>query len=372
MNNISKDEKIVASPFLLPVVIDGRFYLRELIKYKDYDICLLNKINRICSKEQLSYFPEKEVDFLFANKLIDYEGSKWRINVEDIEIVAIEVSSVCNWACEYCPNKYVNKAKNSIMDMDLFEKIIDIVSKNNIKNVTFNAYNEPSCEPYFEERINLIKKYKLNLLLFTNGSGLNLDRLAKMKELGIIKQITFNFPTIIKSDFVRITGYTDYDKIVLNIQEALKLGLSVNISVQGSRKDVIVNAVAIREKFKEFGQFEIVGNTTDRAGKLENKYNKKIYIKEKKLFGGCNSVLRYLNVDILGNLFICCNDYDKRYIWGNILNGELKEIINSPQIIDIRKKIFGYKEADKNFICRKCNYMKMAQQLWKAFERRER
>lgn len=54
---------------------------------------------------------------------------------------------------------------------------------------------------------------------------------------------------------------------------------------------------------------------------------------------------------------LCDMDYLKQNQYGNIRDAQLLDIVNSPQSLLLRDKVFGYRDVPSDFICKKCQRM---------------
>lgn len=288
-----------------------------------------------------------------------YSGDyRKRWNDVNLTSVEIETSTVCNWNCRYCPVSSDPKPRK-FMSMELFNQIIEKAAKHNtIEFVTLNSYNEPTIDPDFEERIKSLATTHLKLSLFTNGSALNEGKIKLLKETNIIRNITFNLPTLNENRFRELTGWKNVNLIRRNIECAINADLKVDLAVQGTEIDLAQNLQSIKQTYEPLiGSTIIPWGTGDRAGLVNNEFSKNILIKDKRLFG-CRLLLHQLHVSVDGDCFICCEDYHQEEKFANIKDGDIKDIIANDKAVLLRKYVFGKEEAPADFICRRCIYMK--------------
>ncbi|MDD4492810.1 MAG: radical SAM protein [Eubacteriales bacterium] len=309
----------------------------------------------------LSSFTKDNLENLITHNVLVADDKKWNIN--EVECIDIEISTTCNWKCDYCPNKYYEK-ENLTMSMDLFNDILKKIKKfKNIKYITLNTYNEPSIDKFFIERIELIKKYDFKIILFTNTTGLNIEKINVLEKSKCIERIWITLPSLNEYEFERLTGSNMYNLVINNINELIKRKFKIDFSIQGPKNLKEENVKKIRENYYKILNHEIeTWETTDRAGILKTPYYMNIDIKDDFLHG-CTTYLNHLNINVKGEAFLCCNDYFQSNIYGNIKNVSIYEILNSKEAIKLRKIIFGNEKADKNFICRKCNVMQISKHL---------
>lgn len=359
--------KIQKSPYLIvlkDIYNTNKSVLRDLLMHRDFDIdCfeLLNNLqNPVQYESAVSMYGKERIDYMLANNLLLDAQDIWlRTNIDSLEI---EICSNCNWRCQYCPVSNQPKPART-MPMELFREITDKAAEDgNIKYVTFNSYNEPLLDKYFFERADYLSKTNIKLRLHTNGSLLTKETLDALKSLGVLEFICFNIPSIDKIEFKRMTGSSALEKVMQNIDYAFEIGLPAEFSVQGTREELKRNLKPIQCRYKDYVKDITPWGTYDRAGLLKNKYAQNIYIAG-KLFGGCHSVLNWLNISVDGDCFICSNDYYQKYAWANIRDGSIKDICNSPKAVELRRYIFGDLLPGEDFMCRRCVTMKRAKLL---------
>lgn len=292
---------------------------------------------------------ERFKEFLKAQILLSTD-ELWNIN--QIENIEIEVNTNCNWKCDYCP-VHIDPLKKQVMPMDLFSEIIRKATEyGNIKNISLSAYNEPLLDPYFFERLTIIKEAGFRLILHTNGSTLSEEKIKRLKECGVVEVIHFNFPHLNKQKFEKITGSKLYEKVVRNIDLAIEAGLNVEFSIQ-KVPGYEENIKEMNERYSSrIGKVITAWDTVDRAGLLKNQYAQHIY--NNRRLGGCKRFLKWMSIGVEGDAYICCHDYYKKNIYGNIRDGSLADILSSEKAQKMRKIIFGGNIPSDQFICNKC------------------
>ncbi|MCX8131604.1 MAG: radical SAM protein [Clostridia bacterium] len=355
------------SPYLMvlkDIFNKNKSMVRDFLYNKDHDIRYLS-ILKDCHtpkdyNQLINCSSKKDIDYLINNKLIISIEDTWKLtNIENVEI---EICAHCNWRCEYCPVSTQPKPPKK-MSMDLFKQTIDkAVRHKTIKNVTFCFCNEPTLDKFFLERVKYLTTTDLKLRLHTNGSNLSKDMMNYLKETDVLAFVCFNLPSVVQDEFEKMTRYSNLDKVLRNIDYALGIGLPVTFSIQGTKKELEHNLPHIQQRFKE--KFNKINSweTFDRAGLLDNRYCQNVNING-KLYGGCNWILNWLNVSVNGECYLCYNDYHQNYVLGNIADGEIEDILLTEKAISLRQYVFGKKEPDKDFICRKCITMKRAKLL---------
>jgi len=283
--------------------------------------------------------------------------------------VDIEVSTHCNWKCEYCPNRSFSQAE-AYMGLQLFENIVQkLKDYGKTEYVTLNAFNEPTLDPYFFERLRILQQACIKLVLMTNGSYLDKKKADALKESNIIEVLWFNLPSVDSDVFRQMTGWHDFETVIKNIDYCIDIGLNVRFAVQGKTSNIGSDLQSIKEKYQNRVRQPIEKwETTDRAGLLDNEYNLGVNIPSPYMFG-CPTALHNLCIGIGGEIMACFNDYHKEFVIGNINDGTIEEIATSPGVIRHKQKVFGVIPVEPGFICRKCIRMKSAKLLSRYMSR---
>ncbi len=296
-------------------------------------------------------YPREMIDSAINLKFLLKHDEVWKTT--EICFAEIEIGTTCNWNCYFCPQS-IKKAKNQIMEMTLFKEIVDkIVDYKKIRDVSFSSYNEPTLDPYFLERADYIKQCGLKLCLYTNGSGLDSEKLITLKKMGVIKEIYFNLPSLDSERFRQITGYTKQDHTLDMIQQAKDIGFALSLSVQSLTKEKKRDLKSIQDQWPDIPIS--AWPTLDRPRMLEGKPFKN---RGNITFKGCFHIMRSLCIDVKGRIFLCCNDYQKVSSFDNVTNKSISDIIEGEAMQKQRQIVFGAHQADERFICHCCDVMK--------------
>jgi Fe-S oxidoreductase len=299
-------------------------------------------------------YGEEIINFLCVKKLLLPVDKVWEQN--NIRLVELECTTFCNYKCEYCTIPVIPR-DHCVMDMILFERIIEKVLRHpSIQWISLNNYGEPSIDPLLMERLDVIAQTDLQMVFNTNGSRLEpfLDRLRCMKKN--IYHLNFNIPSIDRDEYHQITG-GDLMMVLKNVKKANDLGITTKIIVNGTPDEVERKYIKFLHMFQAYENVEVYKwKTNDRSGILSNKYWQNV--KNSYPLTGCRNLVNYLFIDGKGDLFLCCNDYNKKFVYNNIKNGEIRDLLHSPKLIEWKKIIFGNKNGSKEFICMHCAEMR--------------
>lgn len=363
----SGPSRVVTSPYLRyarRIVWDGfadRLWTDFELPAADPDqiLALLDRCRSPTSLDELRHdaVARPWLDSLVERSwLVDPEGVWRRFNVRHLEI---EATAHCNWRCRCCPVALDPKPK-ATMPMELFERIVEqAVELGTVVDATLNSYNEPTLDPFFTARAQTLAEAGLGLRLHSNGSALTDEKLETLAKLGNTKVIVFNFPSLDPERFATLTGARTYRQSRRAVERALELGLPVRFSVNGTAAEQAENLPAIRSAYEAFvGEIE-AWPTGNRIGLLSG------YGDDTPVEGplsGCHLVVNWVHFSVTGDLFICCEDYYQKGVYGNIRDGSLRSILESPAAQAMRRKVFGAEDAPEDYICRRCDTMRSRQE----------
>jgi MoaA/NifB/PqqE/SkfB family radical SAM enzyme len=346
-------------PYLDEVPEDAKFGVINL----DRTVIWRNDIKELHVLEftaPKAYSVDELIRKFSKNIVEDLQRFGWLKKTEDLckeyycRSVQIEITSHCNSACKYCPVS-IDPKPIAVMSMDIFSEIIKKVSVHKtIRYVTFHFFNEPTLDPYFEERLKILRKYNMKLALYTNGSALIPKKIDALRKAEVVYTIIVNFPSLDKDEFSALTQSKAYDQCIKNIEYLSKSKLPIKIAVNGKGENSYKRTKKLRDKYAFLGIDVFQTNTCDRAGTLNSTpYGQKIYIDSK--LSGCCWPVNHPHFAVNGDIFLCCNDYYQTERFGNIKNGSLHEIMTTDEAVDVRRKVFGVIDAPENFVCRRCH-----------------
>ena len=73
---------------------------------------------------------------------------------------------------------------------------------------------------------------------------------------------------------------------------------------------------------------------------------------------GCDHVgsrpLQHLHITPRGQCVLCCEDYDERYIVGDLTTNTVAEVLEGTELATMRKWVYGIEDAPDDFMCRDC------------------
>lgn len=279
--------------------------------------------------------------------------------------VDIETCRQCNARCQFCPQSVSPKTRG-VMPMDLFSLVLSRLEGTTPEWVAFNHYGEPLVDPFFRQRMELLRERNFPLALFTNGTLLKDAVIDFLAEGGVYK-IVFNFPSLEPSEWCQLMQMTEqsYWKARRAIEYSLKtvsnLPQGISISVNGVTDTQATRAEAIREYFSTFGEVKVRTEVSNsRAGAIQNELVQISSHSTWERHGGCDRITRHLHVSSEGKVFLCCQDYDQNVVLGDLTQESISTIMTGPLARQLRAEIFGLAPMQSGRLCLNCHELRQS------------
>ncbi|WP_111976369.1 radical SAM/SPASM domain-containing protein [Algibacillus agarilyticus] len=284
-----------------------------------------------------------------------------------LRYVSLESHSSCNQACYFCPVS-VAPRKPVVMDMNLYRNIIEQLAnyRSTLDAVFMNQYNEPSIDKHFIQQVDLIKQHGLVPAVLSNGSGLTPRKVEQLLKVGGLGLLTINLSTLDQQQYIEDRGKNHLTQVIKNIDYMQNKRVAGIMKIVVLGQDDLIhesNYRAIKEKYKD-SLFEVEQHTaSDRAHYFDNENGGQLHHKSLR---GCEQMgsrtLNHLHITAEGKCVICCQDYDEKYVIGNLTSQSVADVLHSEKFEQIRRWTDGVDEAPDDYICRKCSFAKTGEQ----------
>lgn len=275
-----------------------------------------------------------------------------------LKIVSLELMTRCNQKCYFCPVSIAPREDHD-MPEELFERIVgELTAFKTIEAVFLQSYNEPTLDRRFVEHCQALYRAGLPVAVLSNASGLTPAKVDALIESAPLRYLCINLSTLDRDRYVADRG-ADHLAVVLRNLDYLKdkpLAREMNLAVLGKGDDVHqADHAAIRDYFAG-SRFNIRYDVVmDRAGWLDVGMKPAERIRR---LGGCDNIgsrpLQHLHITPHGKCVLCCEDYDERYVAGDLTDSTIAEVLGGPELARYRRWTYGIEEAPDDFICRNC------------------
>jgi hypothetical protein len=276
-----------------------------------------------------------------------------------LKIVSLETMTSCNQKCYFCPVSIAPRADYS-MPMEFFEAVVDQLSayRATIESVFLQSYNEPTLDRRFVEQCRTLFAADLPVAVLSNGTGLTPQKVDALVESGPLRYICINLSTLDRERYLKDRGEDHVALVLRNLDYAGQRHLADSMSIVALGIGDEAHGRDFEEIRARFAgtRFDVQYHVVmDRAGWLD------IGLKppeKKQHLAGCNNVgsrpLQHLHITPRGKCVLCCEDYDERYVVGDLNLNSIDEILRGEEIVRLRRWIYGLEEAPADFICRNC------------------
>jgi|TARA_R110000824_G_scaffold15267_1_gene64367 radical SAM protein with 4Fe4S-binding SPASM domain len=272
------------------------------------------------------------------------------MNPTSFRIAQIENNTNCNWRCWFCQNAHYDVPKTQYMDLDFFRHILreirSVYTPRELNVISFSVYNEPTLDPTFKEKLQIMTDMGFNYWFLSNGSGMTKELVDFLIEYPQnIYDVRLNIPTMDEDDWKAITGttvkmmYKQYYELCYFFERTDRLNFPITVMVNGDGSDSHKKTfLSVYEKFKRFNNLHVsMTGLVDRAEMLKGVKTDKqsmphssVDYKGKTLTCGMN-YFNNLYFGIEGNVYFCCHDYFQKYSFGSVKDKPLKELIQSDE-----------------------------------------
>lgn len=286
--------------------------------------------------------------------VLEREDGKFKLKRVDIETV-----SHCNAKCLYCPQS-IHKRPKGIMSNDFFREILKRLEHEKPDWIATAHFGEPLLDPGFEKKVEMLSNHDHRYLFFTNASLLTKERLSFLATQNIHSAF-FNFPSLNKSEWAYFMQLPEKQfnmakngiaKFANMLDGKLE---EIGIVVNGITENQVQRVEKIKKYFQDYGNIRVLKcESNSRAGAIKNNMVTQ-YVNDQKYFYGCDYPVSELNITINGDCILCCHDYYREIVLGNIMSKSIREITQSETANYLRAEIFGQRPMRKKLLCRMCD-----------------
>lgn len=272
------------------------------------------------------------------------------------EIISIELSTICNAKCKFCPHSQIkskDKKRDLIMSDTVFDKIISGCKGHpELKMIKATLYCEPFVTPNLFERLRKIRSElpRVKIKLISNGAALTKEKADTLIKEFLCDEINFSMDAAEKKTFENFKSIS-WEKVVRNINYFVLKNKEC-----GHKIKTIASFVHTEENQGQLNKFkQMWGNKIDEfhIGTEVGLNRRRDYIKEDtNLY--CFQPFYRLNFLSDGRAVMCCADAFGEVIVGDIKKNTVSEIWNGKVFKNIR---FLHLKGRKREIplCNKCN-----------------
>jgi MoaA/NifB/PqqE/SkfB family radical SAM enzyme len=291
--------------------------------------------------------------------------------------IQIQTTSCCNATCIMCPYpESWHKKHPGIMTDAIFSRIIGQIRSLEIDKICPYLQNDPFMDKKIFSRIKeIIERISFKVLeISTNANSMdhgNSELLADIFK-NVSHDIWLSFHGVDSLTYENIMGL-NFDRCLEHIIHLLKVAqdIPLNIAIVGAGKPLNKK---LRHEFNfsksdylEFWERIFRENNIrkrprvvyfkyhDRAGTIQrNSINMKKIIRQDLTQFYCPRVDQWLHFLYNGELVLCCDDYHREQVFGNIRTSDLDEILRGAKYQRLKAQVLGQIPSSPDFICKRC------------------
>lgn len=296
--------------------------------------------------------------------------------------IQIQTTSRCQGRCIICPYSTSWHAKNpGDMDDRTFEIIIDQIKDIPTGKICPYLENEPLMDPKLFERIRIIRDTCTYGLIEVATNALLLDDERGRKLIDLLAEypheIWISFHGADKESYETVMRLP-FEKTVSNVLSFLKLcdemAPQMQVIVRGtglpklSRWESVRSAKFFGETaYRKFWEDALRAHNIQLRPRIDffRYHDRAANVKDPRLNFrkkprrdlasiNCCRVHGWLHFLYNGDLILCCMDYHRETVFGNIREESLDQILKGPCFTELSAQARGQAPSPDDFICRRC------------------
>ena len=276
--------------------------------------------------------------------------------MENYYAIEVEVTNFCNAKCVFCANDKLAREKG-FLNLKDFEKFILFQEKirtnnffyninKNYPRITFCGLGEPLLHPEIAKLVKCAAEHDFYTQLVTNGELLNKKKLEELCEAGL-REIAISLHSLNEVNYNQITGIR-LATVKDNLMECKEVFKKNKIKVS------IWRIYHPDKRFRDTNDEKIYCDFLKQCG-IENAqilgpsepWSRDGIVKDTAcdIVGDypfwCNKIPFTFNIDLKGNVVICCNDYNRETVdLGNVFDEDFDfDLMKKKKDIYIKKKV---------------------------------
>ncbi len=263
--------------------------------------------------------------------------------------IYIEITNICNLSCSFCPTTNRTQQFMSVQDFDKIATQAALYTK----YIYLHIKGEPLLHPQLQEILNICHKLNLSVNLTTNGT-LIAPRQQLLLSSPALRQIN-----------ISLHGYTpkthgvfaDWLSDIITFAKAASIANKYTVFRFWTASEITDNAIQILQQ--TFGATLTLNNRTKLNDNIFASFDSEfawpnINAEIIGVRGTCYGTRSMLGILVDGSVVPCCLDNNGDCIFGNVLQQNLDDILQSTKIKEISQ---GFKDGKiTHNLCMRCGY----------------
>lgn len=281
------------------------------------------------------------------------------VAVKPPKYLKIETTNACQAKCVYCPRDEMTR-KIGIMELPLFQKIVDDAVAMGIPSLHVQNYGEPLLDKGLVEKVRYAKQRGMpHVTFFTNGALLEEEISRQLIDAGL-DEINVSLDPGTKEMHDRIRLHLFHDDIVRNLETLIR----VRRELQAPRPKVTIASVIHAENRGAIDDFIARWSPGVDEMHFQDEHTWGHATEELTRRTAYPCLRLWLTLTVLwdGRVSMCCVDFDGQYVLGNVRQHRLQEIWNNEAYRTLRQE--HLLRLEDNPLCSHCTLRLKDTPLW--------
>jgi len=259
----------------------------------------------------------------------------------------------------FCPYKdSYNEVPKGRMSDELFEKIVAEIARFGVtRRVSPYLMNEPFLDKTILEKSRYIARHVpgCKVVITTNAGKLTKDVVDDIVQDNPFRAIYISMQGIEKGPYESTMGgslvFEETKRNVEYLMEQRNKHLPGLKIVMTMIKTSAIDAESAVRYWKSLGAESKYTVLENRGGNLPG-FNE-LNVGSKRVFKDCTRLFKHAYILFNGDMVLCCTDYYKTMVLGNVGETSIHDVWNSPRAVELRRNFIKGDLRD-NPLCAKC------------------
>ena len=273
----------------------------------------------------------------------------------------IQTFTGCNADCVFCPygETYSTQPKGR-MTTALYRRVIDEAAGHKVRRISPYLMNEPLMDRELFDRVRYINERipQAKVVVTSNGHFLTPEVTDAILAMGSgIHKLYISFQGIDRESYAKsMRGNMDFDRTMRNVNHFIDTqrarGLTrpeLWITMVDTELIDAKKAVAYwrdRGIAAKYTRLENRGGNIKDADAISHSH-------EMTYFSTCTRLFKQAYIMFNGDMVLCCVDYSRREVLGNITDSSIEAVWNGARAREIRRRFLAH-EFDRLPLCGDC------------------
>lgn len=258
------------------------------------------------------------------------------------DTVLLETASGCNGLCVFCPYEAIRESlPKGRMDDALFGRIVDELAAHRVKKIIPCFINEPLLDPHLCDRLAIIRqKCAGTIISLTTNASLLTEKIARrILEENLADELNISFQGLSRETYEASMPGLSFQRTLENVKRFLEMrGRNVHPKVTVTAVETNIVQAELDEApafWRRLGaEFKVLPFET-RSGDVQGSLKHADRELSPVLF--CRRPFNTLVITFDGKVPICCVDYTRKSILGDVNTETLEKIWNGAPFQEVRR-----------------------------------